>query len=106
MINSKGKCESIKQIIFHEYQNLKDDLRLLILTDYIRKEYESSLGDETKDVNNLGVIPFFEQLRRENKSLKLGVLCGSIVIIPIEAKEVLLKKINDANKLNLLKLVN
>lgn len=104
LINSKGKCESIKQIVFHEYQNLKDDLRLLILTDYIRKEYESSLGDETKDVNNLGVIPFFEQLRRESKSLKLGVLCGSIVIIPIEAKEVLLKKINDANKIKFIKI--
>ena len=107
LINSRGKCESIKQIVFHEYQNLGDDLRLLILTDYIRKEYESSLGDETKDVNNLGVIPFFEQLRREsvntNKTLKLGVLCGSVIIIPIEAKETLVKKIDDPNKIRYIK---
>lgn len=107
LINSRGKCESIKQIVFHEYQNLGENLRLLILTDYIRKEYESSLGDETKVVNNLGVLPFFEQLRREsvnrNRTLKLGVLCGSIIIIPIEAKEALFKKVNDLNKIKVIK---
>lgn len=108
LINSRGKCESIKQIVFHEYQTLGANLRLLILTDYIRKEYESSLGDETKDVNNLGVLPFFEQLRRESvnksKDLKLGVLSGSVVIIPIEAKELLFKKNVDRDKISFTKI--
>ncbi len=94
LVTSMGKCESIKTITTHEYKDMGKDLRLLILTDYIRKEYEKALGDESKDVNNLGVLPFFEQLRRESvkqrSDMRLGVLCGSIVIIPIEAKSALL----------------
>ena len=43
------------------------------------------------------VIPFFEMLRREHEAarsgLRLGVLCGTIVVIPAEAKEALLKEI-------------
>lgn len=38
----------------------------------------------------------FEMLRRENekqhKAIRLGVLCGSVVIIPAEAKEALLQQ--------------
>ena len=66
LTNSLGKCNSIRNIVFHEYQTTGDALRLLVLTDYIRKEYEKSLGDEESDVNALGVLPFFEMLRREN----------------------------------------
>lgn len=103
MINSIGKCESIKEIVFHEYASVHDDLRLLILTDYIRKEYERSLGDETKDVNNLGVLPFFEQLRRaavkKKSPIRLSVLCGTIVIIPSEAKEALLRIVDKPEKI-------
>ena len=49
--------------------DLKQNLRLLILTDYIRKEYEKAIGNETMDVHNLGVLPFFELLRREALTL-------------------------------------
>ena len=91
LINSVGKCESIKEIVNYEYKTMKQELRLLILTDYIRKEYERALGDESKDVNNLGVLPFFEQLRRDsakNKTaIKFGVLCGTMIIIPRMLKQ-------------------
>ena len=94
MVNSMGKCDSIREITFAEYDSMQKDLRLLILTDYIRKEYESSLGDETKHVDQLGVLPFFEQLRRHavriNSGIRFAVLCGSVVIIPTEAKNALL----------------
>lgn len=103
LVNSMGKCESIKEIVFHEYENMHSDLRLLILTDYIRKEYQRALGDESKDVNNLGVLPFFEQLRREtkqrNSNLRLGVLCGTMIIIPIEACHALEEIVQDKNKI-------
>lgn len=103
LINSIGKCESIKEIVAYEYKNMQQNLRLLILTDYIRKEYERALDDETKDVNNLGVLPFFEQLRRDsikrNPKLKLGVLCGTMIIIPYEAKAALLKLVNQPEKI-------
>lgn len=96
LTNSKGKCSSILKIVESEYQSLGRELRMLILTDYIRREYEKVLGDETADITALGVLPFFEQLRRAMpKELRLGVLCGTIVIIPAEAKEPLLRAVGD-----------
>lgn len=104
LIKSVGKCESIKKIVFHEYKCLKHQLRLLILTDYIRKEYEKAVGNDLMDVDNLGVLPFFELLRRENQNLhqdmKLAVLCGSMVIIPSGAKEKLMTLVDDPDKVN------
>lgn len=91
LTTSKGKCESIKEIVSHEYSATGKDLRLLILTDYIRKEYEKAVGTEN-EVSALGVLPFFEQLRRSvgaSTDIRLGVLCGTIVVIPAEAKEAL-----------------
>ncbi|MBQ6843448.1 MAG: DEAD/DEAH box helicase family protein [Agathobacter sp.] len=101
LTTSKGKCESIKAIVKHEYESTGKDLRLLVLTDYIRKEYEKALGT-TEDVTALGVIPFFEQIRRElgsSSELRLGVLCGTIVIIPAEAKEALLAAVGENGKI-------
>lgn len=97
LTRSKGKCESIKKIVAHEYAAMGKELRLLILADYIKKEYEKCIGDLNSDVTALGVLPFFEMLRREHAAqrskLRLGVLCGTIVVIPAEAKEALLKEI-------------
>lgn len=61
---SKGKINSIVRIVGEEYRNLGGELRLLILTDYIKKEYLSALGDPEKSVNELGVVPIFENIRR------------------------------------------
>ena len=99
LTNSKGKCNSIGEIVKHEYTTAGKELRMLILTDYIRKECEKLLGDCNKDLNMLGVLPFFEQLRRAHSGkddLRLGVLCGTIVIIPAEAKEALLAAVGDS----------
>jgi superfamily II DNA or RNA helicase len=135
LISSKGKCKSIEAIVRGEYESMGKDLRMLILTDYIRKEYERAIGNEESDVTALGVLPFFEQLRRaaaqtgrqtetanmasagaqagaqttmqtgnagqpELTGLRLGVLCGTIVIIPAEAKEALLDAIGDRGRVN------
>lgn len=102
---SKGKIRSIVTVVGEEYRNLGADLRLLILTDYIKKEYMPALGDSAKAVNELGVVPIFENIRREfskaseaeNESdsmgssiadtdLRLAALSGSIVLIPEAAK--------------------
>lgn len=103
LTNSKGKANSIRDIVFHEYQSIGKNLRLLILTDYIRKEYEKAVGNPMQDIRALGVLPFFEMLRREveekmpgassEQKLRLGVLCGTIVVIPAEAKEALEKEV-------------
>lgn len=100
LTNSKGKCNSIRDIVMSEYQNIGPGLRMLILTDYIRKEYEKSIGLPEAEINALGVLPFFEQLRREGTIIKLGVLCGTIVIIPASAKEALIEAVGDSGKVN------
>lgn len=104
LTTSLGKCNSIRDIVFHEYAATRKELRLLVLTDYIRKEHEKNIGDPQKDVTALGVLPFFEMLRRENeaqkKDIRLGVLCGTIVIIPAEAREALEREIADTGKVN------
>ncbi len=100
LANSIGKANSIRSIVAHEYSAMGKDLRLLILTDYIKRDYECAVGDETQDVNALGVLPFFEQLRRtfDADGLKLGVLCGTLVVIPAAAKEALLNAIGNEGK--------
>lgn len=86
LISSVGKCESIRDIVCHEYKHMNRELKLLILTDYIKGEYEKAIGDDTMSVHALGVLPFFEMLRRESiqhhQPFHLAVLCGSMIIIP------------------------
>ncbi|MBQ8923426.1 MAG: DEAD/DEAH box helicase family protein [Lachnospiraceae bacterium] len=101
LMTSKGKCKSIKEVAKSEYKGFGEKLRMLILTDYIRKEYEKVLGTD-EDVTSLGVLPFFEQLRREADDIggvRLGVLCGTIVIIPAEAKDALVEAVGDTGKI-------
>lgn len=98
LTRSVGKCDSIKKIVAHEYAAMGKELRLLVLADFIKKEFVKCIGDDSANVKALGVIPFFEMLRREHKALhsglRLGVLCGTIVLIPAEAKEALLAEID------------
>ena len=103
MIRSTGKCNSIKEIVKQEYETMKEKLRLLILTDYIRAEYEPYLGDTKKDFTNLGVLPFFELLRQEHEQLQSGlkfaVLCGTMIIIPSSAQQALLSLVEEPSRI-------
>lgn len=93
LISSKGKLNSIKEIVKEEYDSLHDDLRLLILCDYIKKETVSLVASDTP-INEMGVIPIFEKIRREGIiGVKLGVLSGGIIIIPTACQEMLLDKL-------------
>lgn len=99
LITSKGKINSIVKITEAEYENLQKELRLLILTDYIKKEYLSAVGQEDKPVNELGVVPIFETIRRQSQNsqeLRLGMLSGTVVVIPEEAKEPMEQMISQA----------
>lgn len=63
---------------------------MVVLTDYIRLPDLPTSADDEKPLNRLGVIPIFEKLRRgQTPNLKLGVLTGSIVILPTSAMPVL-----------------
>ncbi|MBQ5675922.1 MAG: DEAD/DEAH box helicase family protein, partial [Lachnospiraceae bacterium] len=86
LISSKGKLNSILTIANSEFVSLGKNLRQLILCDYIKREFINNIGKEDVTINETGVIPIFELLRREQISgLKLGVLCGTIIIIPESA---------------------
>lgn len=78
-LNSIGKLNSISEILSIEKESLKDKLRMVILTDYIRKEY---LEDSEIEIKKLGVIPIFKKLLIEHPNTDLAVLTGSMFIIP------------------------
>ncbi len=81
--SSKSKLKSIEQIVQLEYDSLKEDLRMVILTDFIRKEALPKHELDTKPVDLIGVVPIFERIRRKFPlKIELGVLTGSLVIIP------------------------
>jgi superfamily II DNA or RNA helicase len=81
--SSISKLSAIKNIVNFEHNQLRNDLRLVILTDYIRLEYLVNSDENNLDLNKIGVIPIFEQLRRDISSkVKISVLTGSIIIIP------------------------
>jgi superfamily II DNA or RNA helicase len=106
LVSSITKLDSINEIIKHEHQSMKQDLRLVILTDFIRKSDLPKTQEDLKPINRMGVVPIFERIRREKPSeLKLGVLCGSLVIIPksaeTELRNVTRKAGVDSNRVNI-----
>ncbi|WP_454048232.1 DEAD/DEAH box helicase family protein [Chryseobacterium sp. Marseille-Q8038] len=87
--SSIGKLQGIKEIVDFEFSVLKENLRMVILTDFIKKEYLVNEDQNTLDLDKMGAVPIFEKLRRENSQhKKIGILTGSLVIIPVSAKEI------------------
>ena len=96
--SSLSKLKGVEKIVDFEFSQLKSNLRMVILTDYIRKEF--LVNESTNDMllNKIGVMPIFEQLRRTNKKeIKIGVLTGSLVIIPVSSLEEFKKTATDLN---------
>lgn len=86
--SSIGKLQGIYEIVNFEYSVLGEDLKMLILTDFIRKEFLTNENHNDFELDKIGAVPIFEKLRRENSdNKKLGVLTGSIVIIPKSSKD-------------------
>ena len=88
---SLGKLAGIASIFETEYASLGQDLRQLVLADYIRNDFASYLGDDQAPITQLGVLPYFETIRRsaqkQGLSVPVAVLSGSVVIIPTSVKE-------------------
>ena len=78
-LNSVGKLNSISEIYKIESSSLKEDLRMVVLTDFIRKEY---LTDTNSEVDKLGVLPIFKKLYTEHPEIKMAVLTGTLFIVP------------------------
>ena len=87
---SLGKLSGIADIFATEYASLGKDLRQLVLADYIRKDFANYLGDDQAPITQLGVLPYFEIIRRsaqkQGLSVPIAVLSGSVVIIPASVK--------------------
>ncbi|MEK4712892.1 DEAD/DEAH box helicase family protein [Sporosarcina sp. FSL K6-5500] len=86
LIHSASKLKSIEEIVKAEKALLGEQLRMVILTDYIRAaDMPLKKGDE-RPFARLGVVPIFEVLRRKLGPLvKPGILTGSIVVLPVSA---------------------
>lgn len=88
---SLGKLNAVRDIFKAEYQALGNNLRQLVLTDYIRKDFQVHIGDKNAQFTQLGVLSYFESIRREmieqTWTVPVAVLTGSLVIIPTSAKE-------------------
>ena len=88
---SLGKLNAVRDIFKAEYQALGSNLRQLVLTDFIRKDFQIHLGDNNAEFAQLGVLSYFESIRREmieqSWTVPIAVLTGSLVIIPTSAKE-------------------
>lgn len=99
LLKSMGKMESITKIVTCEHTTLQDNLRLLILTDFIRKKELTKVG--TNEIfNELSIVSIFETIRRINSNIKIAALSGTLVILPNELEpEVRTLLGENANKL-------
>jgi len=98
LISSVGKLESIKRIASNEASVMGERLRMLILTDYIKKENLSKIAS-SEEFNSVNTVSIFETLRRANLNVTIGVLSGSLVILPrsIDLSDIKHKKENIAD---------
>ncbi len=96
---SLNKLNSILEIVQLEHQNLGQELRMVVLSDFIRAEYFPKEVVPACPLNRLGVVPIFEKIRRDYpQATKLGILSGSLVVIP-QSAESCLKRV--AQKMNI-----
>lgn len=82
---SKNKLTAIKDITQFEYKYLEENLREVILLDYI------GIGDS----EGLNIISVFDELY--STRIKLGILTGNLIVIPQTAKDDLYKILEERN---------
>ncbi|NLG81202.1 MAG: DEAD/DEAH box helicase family protein [Bacilli bacterium] len=81
LISSIGKLNSIVDIAHSEYTSLGKDLRMVILTDYIRKNMVKFIG--TEDMPKvMGIVSIFDRLLHNLPDVPIGVVSGALVILP------------------------
>lgn len=85
LTTSSAKLDSISHIVRSESDNLGTDLRMLILTDYIRSESLPDIGNPSIHFDTIGVSTIFETVRRAAPNTQPAILSGSLVVIPNRA---------------------
>jgi superfamily II DNA or RNA helicase len=89
LVSSVSKLDAIVDIARLESVSMRDELRMVILSDYIRKDTLPTSAADLPPLERMGVVPIFETLRRSGLDLKLGILTGSMVLIPAGSKAIL-----------------
>ena len=88
LVSSISKLQSIEDIVRVENDSLGNSLRMVILTDYIHREDLPRGAEDVNELKRIGVVPIFEKIRRAGiKGIRLGILSGSMVVIPVCVKE-------------------
>lgn len=83
LTRSLSKINGVYNVFSFEHQQLGNDMRMVILTDFIRKEILDFSDEKQSVINKIGVIPIFEYIRRNYPNPpKMVVLTGSIIIVP------------------------
>jgi len=78
LTRSVSKLDSIEQIVALESQSLGNELRMVVLTDFIRRADFPKDSTDLKPIKRLGVAPIFEQIRRRQQdNVRLGILTGT-----------------------------
>ena len=82
LLSSTGKAIGINEIVRSESSNLGKDLRMLILTDYVRNNAMKTIGGD-EPIAVMGAVPIFESVRRScGNQVRLALLTGQVVLIP------------------------
>ena len=82
LTHSAGKIRAVSDIAEEEVSAMSENLRLVILADYVQRDYLSSVGSDDALVH-VGVIPIFEALRRRvGGTAKIAAISGSVIVIP------------------------
>jgi len=90
LTTSITKLKSIEEIVRLESGSQCAELRCVILTDFIRRAEMPKSTGEVAVCEDIGIVPIFEYLRRAALSdIRLGVLSGSLVVIPNSAEPIL-----------------
>ena len=92
MASSIGKLDSIEDIAWREYNCLKNDLSMVILTDYIRED-----AWDTNDYKKIGVVPIFQKLYNAAACPNLAILTGSLIVVPKTLSPFILSHLPECN---------
>lgn len=85
LTHSAGKVRAVSDIAEEEVSAMSENLRLVILADYVQRDYLSSVGSDDALVH-VGVISIFEALRRRvGGTAKIAAISGSVIVIPRSA---------------------
>ncbi|MDY0276988.1 MAG: DEAD/DEAH box helicase family protein [Acholeplasma sp.] len=92
LVTSTAKLNSMVEILKTEYEVLGVNLRLLVLTDFIKKENIKDI-ETTNELTTIGATTIFEAFRRAlGDKIHLCILTGTLVVLPIALDEQLSKR--------------